>query len=213
MRRLMLVPALAALVVGCSTTPYTGSNVSETNTPGGLNVIQTSTRSVLPGGGLAGEESELKKMTAQVGDVHMPSRTLTLKTNAGRLVPLKVGPEVRNLNQVKKGDTVELDYFEAIEFEVRAPTEEERQLAGIGIDVAARAAKGERPAALAAGERVDILVIESIDRKKQLITLKGPQGFVTVKAKYPQNLKVVKIGDTVVVRTSELFAARVKPLG
>jgi hypothetical protein len=60
---------------------------------------------------------------------------------------------------------------------------------------------------------VDILVIESIDRKKQLVTLKGPDGFVTVKAKYPQNLKVVKVGDTVVVRTSELFAARVKPLG
>lgn len=213
MRRLVLLPALVALATGCSTTPYTGSNVSETNTPSGLNVIQTSTRSVLPSGGLAGEESELKKMTAQVGDINLPSRTLTLKTNDGRLVPLKVGPEVRNLNQVKKGDTVELDYFEAIEFEVRAPTQEERELAGIGIDVAARAAQGERPAALAAGERVDILVIESIDRKKQLITLKGPEGFVTVKAKYPQNLKVVKVGDTVVVRTSELFAARVKPIG
>lgn len=213
MRGLCLSPLLAVIVAGCSTTPYTGSNVSETSTPGGLNVIQTSTRSVLPSGGLAGEESELKKMTAQVGDIHLPSRTLTLKTNDGRLVPLKVGPEVRNLNQVKRGDTVELDYFEAIEFEVRAPTEEERQLAGVGVDIAARAPLGERPAALAAGERVDILVIESIDRKKELITLKGPQGFVTVKAKYPQNLKVVKVGDTVVVRTSELFAARVKPLG
>jgi hypothetical protein len=213
MRRLALLPMLAVIAAGCSTTPYTGSNVSETTNPNGLNVIQTSSRSVLPGGGLAGEESELKKMTAQVGDINLPSRTITLKTNDGRLVPLKVGPEVRNLNQVKKGDTVELDYFEAIEFEVRAPTEEERQLAGLGIDVAARAAKGERPAALAAGERVDILVIESIDRKKQLVTLKGPEGFVTVKAKYPQNLKVVKVGDTVVVRTSELFAARVKPLG
>jgi hypothetical protein len=213
MRRLALLPMLAVIAAGCSTTPYTGSNVSETTNPNGLNVIQTSSRSVLPGGGLAGEESELKKMTAQVGDINLPSRTITLKTNDGRLVPLKVGPEVRNLNQVKKGDTVELDYFEAIEFEVRAPTEEERQLAGLGIDVAARAAKGERPAALAAGERVDILVIESIDRKKQLVTLKGPDGFVTVKAKYPQNLKVVKVGDTVVVRTSELFAARVKPLG
>jgi bifunctional DNA-binding transcriptional regulator/antitoxin component of YhaV-PrlF toxin-antitoxin module len=162
---------------------------------------------------LAGEESALKKMTATVGDIHVASRTLTLKTADGRLVPLKVGKEVRNLANIKKGDIVELDYFEAIEFEVRAPTEEERQLAGIGVDLAARAAKGERPAALAAGERVDILVIESIDRKKELITLKGPQGFVTVKAKYPQNLKVVKVGDTVVVRTSELLAARVKPIG
>jgi hypothetical protein len=45
-----------------------------------------------------------------------------------------------------------------------------------------------------------------------LITLKSPEGYVTVKAKYPQNLKVVKVGDTVVVKTSELFAARVKEL-
>jgi hypothetical protein len=129
------------------------------------------------------------------------------------MVPLKVSPEVRNLPQVKKGDTVELDYFEAVEFEVRQPTQEERELAGLGVDLAARAARGEKPAALVAGERVDILTIESIDRRRELITLKGPEGYVTVKAKYPQNLKVVKVGDTVVVRTSELFAARIQPLG
>jgi hypothetical protein len=213
MYRSLSFVALAAFVVGCSSTPYTGDVVSETTTPSGLNVIQTSSRSVLPGGGLAGEESELKKMTATVDGVHLPSRTVTLKTNDGRMVPLKVSPEVRNLPQVKKGDTVELDYFEAVEFEVRQPTQEERELAGLGVDLAARAARGEKPAALVAGERVDILTIESIDRRRELITLKGPEGYVTVKAKYPQNLKVVKVGDTVVVRTSELFAARIQPLG
>jgi hypothetical protein len=82
----------------------------------------------------------------------------------------------------------------------------------VGVDVAGRAPQGSKPAALVAGERVDILTIESIDKKKQLITLKSPEGYVTVKAKYPQNLKVVKVGDTVVVKTSELFAARVKEL-
>jgi len=168
---------------------------------------------VLPTGGLAGEESELKKMTATVDGVHLPSRIVTLKTNDGRMVPLKVGPEVRNLPQVKKGDTVELDYFEAVEFQVRQPTKEERELAGVGVDIAARAPKGDKPAALVAGERVDILTIESIDKKKELITLKGQEGYVTVKAKYPQNLKVLKVGDTVVVKTSELFAARIQLLG
>lgn len=211
--RSLPVIALTCGLVACSAKPYTGDSVTETTTPQGLNVIQTSSRSVLPSGGLAGEESQLKQMTATVGDVHQASRTLTLKTNDGRLVPLKVGPEVRNLKQVKAGDKVELDYFEAVEFEVRAPTDEERQLAGVGVDVAARAAKGDKPGALVAGERVDILIIEAIDRKKQLITLKGPQGYVTVKAKYPQNLKVVKVGDTVVVKTSELFAARIRPIG
>ena len=204
--------AFAAALFGCSATPYTGDVVSESTTPSGLNVIQTSSRSVLPGGGLAGEESELKTMNALVESVNHKTRTLTLKTADDRLVPLKVGPEVRNLTQVAKGDRVELDYFEAVEFEVRQPTQEERELAGLGLDVAARAPKGDKPGAILAGERVDILTIESIDRKKQLITLKSPEGFVTVKAKYPQNLKVVKIGDTVVVKTSELLAARIKEL-
>lgn len=213
MYRSLSVATLSILMIGCSATPYTGDVVSETTSPSGMNVIQTSSRSVLPTGGLAGEESELKKMTATIDAVHLPSRTVTLKTNDGRMVPLKVGPEVRNLPQVKKGDTVELDYFEAIEFEVRQPTPEERELAGVGVDIAARAPKGDKPAALVAGERVDILTIESIDKKKELITLKGPEGYVTVKAKYPQNLKVLKIGDTVVVKTSELFAARIEQIG
>jgi hypothetical protein len=168
---------------------------------------------VLPGGGLAGEESELKTMTAKVESVNLPSRTVTLRTSDDKIVPLKVGDAVKNLSQVEKGDTVELDYFEAVEFEVRQPTPEELALAGLGVDVAGRAAEGQKPAALVAGERVDILTIESIDKKKELITLKSPEGYVTVKAKYPQNLKVVKVGDTVVVKTSELFAARIKEIG
>jgi hypothetical protein len=213
MYRSLSVITLAVLFVGCSATPYTGDVVSETTTPTGLNVIQTSSRSVLPGGGLAGEESELKTMTAKVESVSVPQRTLTLRTSDDKIVPLKVGEAVRNLAQVDKGDTVELDYFEAVEFEVRQPTAEELELAGLGIDVAGRAAKGEKPAALIAGERVDILTIESIDKKKELITLRSPEGYVTVKAKYPQNLKVVKVGDTVVVKTSELFAARIKEVG
>jgi hypothetical protein len=206
------IAAVSALFVGCSATPYTGDVVSEATTPTGLNVIQTSSRSVLPGGGLAGEESELKTMTAKVESVSLKTRTLTLRTADDKVVPLKVGESVRNLAQVEKGDTVELDYFEAVEFEVRQPTAEEVALAGVGVDVAGRAPKGNKPAALVAGERVDILTIESIDKKRQLITLKSPEGYVTVKAKYPQNLKVVKVGDTVVVKTSELFAARVKEL-
>lgn len=204
---------LTALFVGCAATPYTGDVVSESTTPSGLNVIQTSSRSVLPGGGLAGEESELKTMTAKVEGVDLAKRVLSLRTNEDKIVPLKVGNNVRNLAQVAKGDTVELDYFEAVEFEVRKPTDEELRVAGLGLDVAGRAAKGDKPAALLAGERVDILTIESIDKKKQLITLKSPEGYVTVKAKYPQNLKVVKVGDTVVVKTSELFAARIKEVG
>lgn len=213
MNKILYVSTLSLLLAGCSATPYTGDVVSEATTPTGLHVIQSSSRSVLPSGGLAGEEAELKQMTATIDSVHLASRTVVLRTSDDRELSLKVGDEVQNLPQVRKGDKVELDYFEAVEFEVRQPTPEERELAGVGVDVAARAEKGDKPAALVAGQRVDILTIEAIDKKKQLLTLQGPEGYVTVKAKYPQNLKVVKVGDTVVVKTSELFAARIKTLG
>ena len=204
---------LSALFFGCSAAPHTGEVVSEMTTPSGLKVVQTSSRSVLASGGLAGEESELKTMTAKVEGVNLPGRIVTLRTADDKLVSLKVGEAVQNLPQVEKGDTVELDYLEAIEFEVRQPSPEELKLAGVDVDVVGRAAKGEKPAALAAVGRVDVLSVESIDRKRDLITLKSPEGYVTVKAKYPQNLKVVKVGDTVVVKTSELLAARIKELG
>jgi len=204
---------LSVAVAACSATPYTGETVTETVTPSGLNVIQSSSRKVLPSGVLAGEEAELAQMTATVENVNLAKRVATLKTQDGRMISLKVSPEVKNLAQVKKGDILELDYVEAVEFEVRKPTPEEEALAGIGVDVAAAAAKGEKPGAAVASERIDILVVESIDKKKSLITLRGPQGYVTVKSKYPENLKVIKTGDTVVVKSSELFAARIKPVG
>ena len=124
-----------------------------------------------------------------------------------------MSPEVKNLKQVKKGDTLELDFVESIEFEVRKPTPEEIELAGVELDAGAVSKKGEKPGAAVISERIDILVVEKVNKKKELVTLRGPQGPVTVKAKYPDNLKVLKTGDTVVVRSSELLAARIKPVG
>lgn len=214
MKKQLSAIALSIAVSACSATPYTTDVVTESTTPSGLNVIQTSSRSVLPSGALAGEEAQLATMTAQVEAVNLPKRLATLKTQDGRMVSLKVGPEVKNLAQVKKGDTLELDYFESVEFEVRKPTPEELALAGIDVDVAAKAGRGEKPAAAIAAERIDVLVVESLDKKKELITLRGPQGgLVTVKAKYPQNMKVIKVGDTIVVKSSELVAASIKHVG
>ena len=84
---------------------------------------------------------------------------------------------------------------------------------GVDVDVAAVADKGQKPAAVLASTRVDILTIDKIDTKKETLTLSNAGSVVTVKAKYPQNLKVLKVGDTVVVKTSELVAARIKQVG
>lgn len=214
MKRYLSALTLTLAVSACSSTGITPVDVvTEKNTPQGLNVIQSSSRGTLPGGGLVGEESAVAQLTATVEAVDAKNRIATLRTKDGRLVPLKVGPEVKNLNQVKKGDTLVLDYVEAIEFEVRKPTQEEIEIAGTELDAGAVSKKGEKPGAAVISERIDILVVEKVNKKKELVTLRGPQGPVTVKAKYPENLKVLKAGDTVVVRSSELLAARIQPVG
>jgi hypothetical protein len=210
MRHPLLVTVTSLVIVGCSATPHTGEDITMASTPSGLNVVQSSSRSVLPSGGLAGEEAVLSQLKATVDSVDHRSRSLTLRSADDRTVTLKVGPEVRNFSQIQKGDTVEIDYFEAVAFEVRQPTQEERELAGVTVDIAMAAEKGAKPAAILGGERVDILTVAGIDLKKEAITLNGPNGPVTVKAKYPENLKVVKVGDTVVVKTSELLAAGIR---
>ena len=213
MKRTVSAFAFSLLLAGCSATPYTGETVVEKTTPKGLNVIQTSARTKLPGGVLAGEESELQELSATVEAVNTKKHTLTLKTPDNRVVDLKVDPQNGSLKTVKKGDKLVLDYYEAVDFEVRKPTQEELQNQGIEVDMAALSGKGEKPAAVLATARVDVLTIESIDKKKELLTLRTGEDVVTVKAKYPQNLKVLKVGDTVVVTTSELFAARIKQVG
>lgn len=214
MKRYLSAVTLALAVSACSTPSVTPVDVvTETTTPKGLNVIQSSSRGTLPGGGLVGEESAVAQLTATVESVDLKQRVATVRTKDGRLVPLKVSPEVKNLKQVKKGDILELDFVESVEFEVRKPTPEEIELAGVELDAGALAKKGEKPGAAVISERIDILVVEKVNTKKELVTLRGPQGPVTVKAKYPDNLKVLKAGDTVVVRSSELLAARIKPVG
>ena len=213
MNRTVSAIALSLLVAGCSATPYTGETITESKTPRGLNVIQTSMRTELPSGVLAGEESELQELSATVEGINTKKGILTRKTPDNRVVDLKIDPSTGSLKTVKKGDKLVLDYYEAVDFEVRKPTPQELQVAGVDVDLAAISDKTERPAAVLAMGRVDVLTIESIDTNKELLTLKGDNGFVTVKAKYPQNLKVLKVGDTLVVKTSELFAARIKQVG
>ena len=210
MKKTVSAIALSLIVAGCSATPYTGETIVEKTTPQGLNVIQTSARTKLPTGTLAGEESELQELSATVESVNAKKGLLTLKTPDNRVVTLNIDPKTTSLKTVKAGDKLVLDYYEAVDFEVRKPTQEELAVNGVEVDVAAMSEKGQKPAAALATTRVDVLTIESIDKSKDLLTLRGDTGYVTVKPKYPQNLKVLKVGDTIVVKTSELFAARIK---
>jgi Cu/Ag efflux protein CusF len=61
------------------------------------------------------------ELTGTVESIDMKKRTVAVKGPAGNVRTFKVGPEAKNLGQVKKGDQVVLRYTEAVALSVTKP--------------------------------------------------------------------------------------------
>jgi len=193
MRKLLLS---AALVAAASVPAYaqkpdaTGATVT-TTTPG------------------KGTITNMAKITASVEAIDSAARTVTLKGPRGKVVTLAVGPEVKNFAQVKVGDLVVVRYAEALTLELKKGGKELRQRSEREASEAAR--PGERPAA-AAGRQITVIAdVTAVDRKKQIVTLRGPKQTVELKLRDPEQIKLVKVGDQVEATYQEAMAVSVEP--
>jgi hypothetical protein len=64
---------------------------------------------------------ETKEVTATVEAIDYAKRMVTLKGPEGKTRTIKVGPDVKRLQEVKKGDQVVARYTEGIAITVRTP--------------------------------------------------------------------------------------------
>jgi hypothetical protein len=146
--------------------------------------------------------------TATVEAVDVEKRMVTLKRADGSVFDLEVGPEVRNLPQVKVGDEVVVKYIQAIAIQVTKPGPAE----GSAVkETVARAKPGEKPAGMVAKQVTVTATVEKIDKKKMMATLKGPEGkVVDVKVRNPKNLENVNVGDQVIITYTEAVAVSVE---
>ncbi len=158
----------------------------------------------------SGELSEAIETQATVTAIDQKTRMVTLKDADGKETTFYVDQRARNLPQVKVGDVVKIAYVEALAWKVNkshkaAPSATEETAAG-------RTAQGEKPGG-AVARRVSITAsIEAIDLANGTVTLKGPQGNTrTIKARNPDNLKKVKVGDLVDITYTEAVALKVEP--
>lgn len=150
------------------------------------------------------------KVTAQVVAIDKASRTVTLKGPKGKVVEVVAGDEVKNFDQIKVGDFLAVSYVQALSLELQKTR---TGAGGISVQSAAASAKpGERPAAAAGHEITAIAKVTAVDRKAKTITLKGPRGnSVTLDVRNPEQFKVVKVGDEVLVDYTEAMAISVEP--
>ena len=153
--------------------------------------------------------AEVVKLTATVTALDKATRDVTLKGPQGNELTLTAGPDVKNFDQIKVGDQVNVEFIQALTLELKK---------GGGLVVArteqkgAVAAKpGEKPAA-AAGRQVTIVAdVIATDPAKQTITLKGPKQTVDMRIPNPEQFKRVAKGDQVEATYTQAVAMALMP--
>jgi nicotinamide mononucleotide adenylyltransferase len=148
--------------------------------------------------------------TAIVEAIDLKTRIVTLKDKDGNVADLKVSEKAQNLPQVKVGDQVTAKYYESIAVELADPA---TPMQTGTSESSAKAKPGERPAGVEAKMVSVVANIEAIDTKKNIATLKGPEGrTVNVVIQDPKKWEKAKVGDKLRITYTEALALEVKPV-
>jgi len=149
------------------------------------------------------EEAKLVTVRGTVEAIDKDKQTVTLK-GPKRTLTVKVR-DPQKLDAIKVGDPVIGKYYESLMIAVKKPGE---GTPGVTAEKTTATSKpGEVPAG-AIGQQVTVTAtIVAVDKTAGTVTIKGPEGnTVTVKARDPKNLELVKAGDNVEITYTEALA-------
>jgi hypothetical protein len=141
--------------------------------------------------------------------VDQDKRTVTLRGHDGRTETYEVNESVQNLAQVHKGDDLVVKYYRSVAVRLKEPDEAEPSIST--VSGAGTAVPGQKPAAVGAQTITITAKVQKVDKKKQIVTLKGPRGkLVDVEVQDPSRLEKVKKGDLVEITYTEALAISVE---
>lgn len=149
------------------------------------------------------------KLTAKIVKIDAPTRTVSLKSADGRVMDLVVGPEARNFEQLELGDTVSIEYREALTMGLKKAS---GPLSMRTRDISERAAPGARPGGTIGREVTVTADVVAVDADARVVTLKGPRGrTVDLLVEDADRIKGIKKGDRVEAVYTEAVAVSVQP--
>jgi hypothetical protein len=195
--RMILVPlaiaALSALPAAAQITkPDARGDVVTTSVPGKASAVAAA------------------ELSAQVVSIDKKTRTLSLKGPKGKVVDVVAGDDVRNFDQIKVGDFLVVRYLQSLALELQKA---KTGMSGISTtETAVKAEPGQRPAVAGGREVSAIAKVTAVDEKAKTISLQGPRGnVVSLDVQNPEQFKVVKVGDEVLVTYTEAVAVSIEP--
>ena len=157
------------------------------------------------------EITGIATFTATVQSVDLEKRELTLGDQDSAGITFAVDKQVKRLDEIRPGDKIRLDYYISLVSEIREPTEDEKNAPLTVLENMAKAPADTSPAGGGLRQMRALVTIKDIDLESNLVTIKGPMGrYLTLKPLYPERLKLVKVGDTVIVTYTEALAVSVE---
>lgn len=157
----------------------------------------------VPGGSVV----QTYELEATVAAIDKVARKITLVDAAGIKTTVKAGPEVVNFDQIRVGDKLRITA--AKELVVSVAGEGETSNDG-GAQVVAIAPKGAKPGGLMVATTRVTATVTAIDAEQHQATLQFEDGSTRTVAVRPDvDLSQRKVGDKVVIRTTDALAIRV----
>jgi hypothetical protein len=161
---------------------------------------------VTAGGGKL-EAAQLVTAKAKVESIDLAKREVTLKRENGSTETLLVSEEVKNLPQLKVGDTVTLSYYETLTLSLNKTEGAAPAVSEKASEV--RAEPGKLPGGVRSREMTVVAKVTAIDPKANTATLTGPKGNSVILEASPEVLAKIKVGDLVNAVYTEAVAVKV----
>ena len=143
-----------------------------------------------------------------VTKIDKKTRTIFFQNNEGES-KFVAGPEIKNFDQIKKGDRLNVNYELAVAIEL-IKTKSDGIRSKVETSSEATSKAGEKPARIITNTTTIIADIVAVDRPKKLVSVKGPSGKITVvTVKNPQLLADANVGEQVKVIYFDAMAASI----
>ena len=187
-----IMPAAMLALTSCSSTPQ------------GEGTTMVAAQKGVPGGVIV----DTYKVTATVTAVDAASRKVTLTMADGAKTTVKAGPEVVNFDQIQVGDQVKATVAEQLVVFVRKNGEPANDGEAAAV---ALAPVGAKPGVVMANTVEVTAKVEAIDLGRRKATLRFPDGqSKTFRVRPDVDMTKAKLGDEVVIRTTEAVAISVE---
>lgn len=155
-------------------------------------------------------ENTYELYEGNVSKIDKKTRTIYFKNKEG-VSQFTAGPEITNFNQIKKGDHLSVTYSMSVAIEL-IKTKSDGIRSKVETESDSVAKKGEKPAQTISNTTTIIADIVDVDRTKNLVSVKGPSGKITVVAvKNPALMADIKAGEQVKVVYTDAMAAAITP--